>query len=74
MSVDLNISPFDRDAERYGGYLYTTNMPLSARLATQRTTDIILQAAQFEGRSVLDVDCGNGFYTISIFDRVRSSS
>ena len=68
MSVEKKISSFNRDAERYGGYLYTTNIPLSARLATQRTTDIILQAVSFKGCSVLDVGCGDGFYTIRFFD------
>ena len=67
MSAKLDVSVFDHDALRHGGYLYTTNAPLSSQLATQRTTDIV--QLQLAGRSVLDIGCGDGFYTIRFFDR-----
>ena len=66
MSAKLDVSVFDRDALRHGGYLYTTNPPLSSQLATQRTTDIV--QLQLAGRSVLDIGCGDGFYIIRFFD------
>lgn len=67
MSAKLDVSVFDHDALRHGGYLYTTNAPLSSQLATQRTTDIV--QLQLAGRSVLDIGCGDGFYIIRFFDR-----
>jgi len=68
MSPKYETSVFDIDAARHGGYLYTKDAPLSAQLATQRTTDIILQSTNFAGCSVLDLGCGDGFYTIRFFD------
>lgn len=67
MSAKLDVSVFDHDALRHGGYLYTTDAPLSSQLATQRTTDIV--QLQLAGRSVLDIGCGDGFYIIRFFDR-----
>jgi ubiquinone/menaquinone biosynthesis C-methylase UbiE len=67
MSARLDVSVFDHDALRHGGYLYTTNAPLSSQLATQRTTEII--QLQLAGLSVLDIGCGDGFYIIRFFDR-----
>jgi len=66
MSAKLDVSVFDRDALRHGGYLYTTNAPLSSQLATQRTIDIV--QLRLAGRSVLDIGCGDGFYLIRFFD------
>lgn len=59
---------FDRDARQHSGYRYTATTRLSSRLATQRTTDLILECARFEGRSVLDLGCGDGFYTRRFWD------
>jgi len=63
-SVDV----FDRDAERNEGYLYTKNLQLSCRLATQRFTDAILATGRLRERSVLDIGCGDGFFTIRFWD------
>lgn len=68
MSPKLETSIFDKDAAQHGGFLYTKDAALSAQLATQRTTDIILQLVNFTGCSVLDLGCGDGFYTIRFFD------
>jgi ubiquinone/menaquinone biosynthesis C-methylase UbiE len=59
---------FDRDAREHSGYFYTATDRLSSNLATQRTTDAILESGRFEGRSVLDVGCGDGYYTIQFWD------
>lgn len=66
--MNPNVDVFDRDAESYGGYLYTTRNQLSSRLATRRTMKAILAADCFTGRSVLDMGCGDGFYSIQIWD------
>jgi len=60
---------FNEDAARWGAYGYTLGDRLSSRLATQRSTDVILEAAEFAGRSVLDMGCGDGFYTIRFWER-----
>lgn len=74
MAGDPKVDVFDRDAREHGGYLYTLNNRLSCRMATQRTTDIILQAVRFAGRSVLDMACGDGFYTIRFWDQGKPRS
>jgi len=68
MSTNPNVDIFDRDASSHGGYLYTNTARLSSQLATQRTTDIILETGRFAGRSVLDMACGDGFYTLRFWD------
>jgi SAM-dependent methyltransferase len=66
-----SVEPFIRDAEANAGYGYTTGARLSSRLATQRSTDAVIKTAAFVGRSVLDVGCGDGFYTARIWDAGR---
>lgn len=63
------IDVFDEDASANAGYLYTQTDRLSCKLATERTTDIILETGEFEGRSVLDLACGDAFYSIQFWDR-----
>jgi ubiquinone/menaquinone biosynthesis C-methylase UbiE len=63
-----NVDVFDRDAESLGGYVYTNGSQLSSRMATQRTLKAILTAGDFAGRSVLDMGCGDGFFTQQIWD------
>jgi ubiquinone/menaquinone biosynthesis C-methylase UbiE len=63
-----NVDVFDHDANNNDGYLYTHTDRLSCRLATSRSTDIILGTGEFHGRSILDVACGDAFYTIRFFD------
>lgn len=65
------IDVFNRDAASNLGYLYTTNVRLSSRLATARSMDMILQTGHFEGKSVLDMGCGDGYYTTQLWDRGR---
>ncbi|MEJ7813116.1 MAG: class I SAM-dependent methyltransferase [Gemmatimonadaceae bacterium] len=66
-----NVEVFNRDVEQHAGYVYTTSTRISTRLATQRTTDIILETGLLEGSSVLDMGCGDGFYTLRFWDRGR---
>ncbi len=69
-----NVDVFDRDAERNQGYLYTKNLRLSCRLATQHSTDAILATERLCNRSVVDVGCGDGFYTIRFWDLAQPKS
>jgi ubiquinone/menaquinone biosynthesis C-methylase UbiE len=69
MPVNQKVEVFDQDILEKGGYVYTTSKQLSSRMATQRTTDIIMETGCFSGKSVLDMGCGDGFFTIKIFDQ-----
>jgi len=69
--LNTNVEPFEKDAACQGGYRYTATERLSCRLATGRSLDAILATGQLAGRSVLDMGCGDGFYTIQYWDRGR---
>ncbi|MCX6353538.1 MAG: class I SAM-dependent methyltransferase [Candidatus Aureabacteria bacterium] len=64
-----SVATFDHDALKEKGYRYTSGAQLSCRLATQRTLDAILQVERLEGRSVLDVACGDGYFTMQLWDK-----
>lgn len=65
---------FDRDAASHSGYLYTATSKLSSRLATQRSTEAILATGRFTGRSVVDIGCGDGFYSNRFWDAAAPKS
>ncbi len=65
-------NPFNLDAESNLGYLYSTNATLSSRIANQRLTDITLDSIQLVGKSVIDIGCGDGTYTIEIYDKGKA--
>jgi 2-polyprenyl-3-methyl-5-hydroxy-6-metoxy-1,4-benzoquinol methylase len=62
-SVKQNVQRFDNDVRESGGYAYTGNR-LSARLANARISRSIAESFDFRGRSVLDLGCGDGAYTV----------
>ena len=66
-----NVEVFNRDAAANAGYGYTTGVRLSSRMATQRSIDAISKTEQFTDRLVLDLGCGDGFYTARIWDMGR---
>ena len=66
--------PFDRDVALNEGYRYTTNAPLSSRLANERLTDLTLELATLAGRSLIDVGCGDGTYTAELARRGNPTS
>jgi SAM-dependent methyltransferase len=59
---------FDRDARGHSGYLYTTDR-ISSQLANQRNIDVVIESVSLQGKSVLDLGCGDGFLTIRLWDR-----
>jgi SAM-dependent methyltransferase len=59
-------SAFDRDVDANAGYRYTTNAPLSSRLANERLTEATLELVSLTGRSLVDVGCGDGTYTAEL--------
>jgi len=66
--------PFDQDVDTFGAYQYTSETVVSARLANERYTAMILGAADFDGKSVVDVGCGDGTYTAQLaqFSKAKS--
>ena len=67
-------APFDRDVSNNDGYLYTTGASLSSQIASRRHSDAILAATDYRGKRVIDVGCGDGTYTIELFDRAGPAS
>jgi SAM-dependent methyltransferase len=61
-----DVESFAADASSNEGYLYTTNARLSSQLANRRLTDSVLAMAEFRGRRVLDLGCGDGTYTLEL--------
>ncbi|MDQ1377394.1 MAG: hypothetical protein QOE15_1567 [Acidimicrobiaceae bacterium] len=60
------VDGFKADLADNEGYRYTTNAPLSSQLANRRCTDAVLAMADFRGKRVIDVGCGDGTYTIEL--------
>jgi ubiquinone/menaquinone biosynthesis C-methylase UbiE len=69
MPEDPGVRPFDADVAARGGYVYTTHARLSSQLANRRLTDAAMSVARFRDRSVIDIGCGDGTYTLELVDR-----
>lgn len=66
---------FNRDVENNCGYRYTTNIGLSSRLATSNSFhSVTYYAESVAGKNLIDIGCGDGFYTLQYFDQVRPKS
>lgn len=63
-----SVDPFTNDIAANAGYLYTTNARLSSGLANRRLTDASIAVADFKGRRVIDIGCGDGTYTIEVVE------
>jgi ubiquinone/menaquinone biosynthesis C-methylase UbiE len=68
---DPNAQPFQEDALLRGGYLYSTGAPLSSRMANERLTTATLAIAALRDQRVLDIGCGDGTYSVELFDRAH---
>lgn len=60
--------PFDHDVEAMGSYVYTRGTQLSNTLGMERQSRAIYKAASFAGANVIDIGCGDGAATISLYD------
>lgn len=63
VTVKKNVSQFDEDVLKTGSYAYTAER-LSARLANSRISECIAQSYDFTGKTVLDLGCCDGAYTL----------
>jgi 2-polyprenyl-3-methyl-5-hydroxy-6-metoxy-1,4-benzoquinol methylase len=61
--IKQNVSQFDSDVLAGGSYVYTSER-LSAHTANARISRSVAEAFDFRGKSVLDVGCGDGAYTM----------
>lgn len=62
---------FNRDVETMGGYVYALDDSLSKRLVTERWLELMLGLTDLKGRSVTDIGCGDGTFTVRYWDRLR---
>lgn len=65
-----SVSAFNQDALENQGYLYSTNAPLSSRIANKRLSDVLLKNADLQDKTIVDIGCGDGVYTTELFDEV----
>ena len=69
--IKQNVRQFDNDVLAGGSYLYTSER-LSARVANARISRSVAEAYDFRGKTVLDIGCGDGAYTVE-FPRIGAS-
>jgi ubiquinone/menaquinone biosynthesis C-methylase UbiE len=62
------VQAFDHDVINNGGYRYTTNAQLSSDLSNQRIIQATQQATSFRNRSVIDIGCGDGTFSMALYD------
>lgn len=65
---------FDRDVAAEGAYIYALGDRLSSRLATGRWSELMLDMIDLEGKTVIDIGCGDGSLTVRFFDLGRPRS
>jgi ubiquinone/menaquinone biosynthesis C-methylase UbiE len=68
LSDEETIRAFDSDVDAHEGYVYTTNDRLSSRLARQRWVETVLGMTEMKGRKLLDLGCGDGYFTRYYYD------
>ena len=67
------VDPFDADAGGGEGYVYTTADQFSSRHVLARHFELIKGIGRLEGRSIIDIGCGDGFSTLRFWDSAHPS-
>ena len=57
---------FDKDIELYGQFKYTTT---TGSASISQRIDKVLTG--FKGKRIIDIGCGDGIYTVSLYDRTK---
>jgi SAM-dependent methyltransferase len=68
-TLKKNVSVFNSNVAENGGYLYTTNAPLSSVLANKRMTDATLAMIDDAVHTVVDIGTGDGTYANDILQQ-----
>ena len=66
MAKEKNIEKFNEDIVAGSGYIYSNPDKLSSVMVNQRLTRAIADMADLKGKSVLDIGCGDGKYTMEL--------
>jgi len=74
VSDQETIRTFDADVKTHDGYVYTTSDRLSSRLALARYATTITGMTTMKGRTLLDLGCGDGYFTRLFYDTEGPSS
>jgi ubiquinone/menaquinone biosynthesis C-methylase UbiE len=74
VSDEETIRVFDSDAAEHDGYIYTTNDRLSTRLALASWVTTITGMTTMKGRTLLDLGCGDGYFTRLYYDTEAPAS
>ena len=61
-----NVSVFNKDVAENKGYRYTNNAPFSSQVANLRQTQETLKLIGTNTKTVVDIGCGDGTYTIEL--------
>lgn len=65
---------FDKDVQTIGSYQYTVKDKLSTQVANRRLTEIAQKLMTFKSKTVIDVGCGDGTYSLDLFRETRPKS
>lgn len=71
--MEKNINEYNKDIVAHGSYLYSQNI-LSSKISTQRQSDEIIRLIRKyfpQKLKILDVGCGEGKYTMVIFNIIK---
>jgi len=71
VSTGQGVDPFNTDAAGGEGYVYTTARQFSSRHVLARHLQLILSIGSLQGRSVVDIGCGDGFSTFRFWDEAH---
>jgi SAM-dependent methyltransferase len=66
--------PFESDIEAFGRYQYTGSDRYSTVRANRRFSDMIRSAVDMRDRTVVDVGCGDGTYTVLLAEESGAKS
>jgi ubiquinone/menaquinone biosynthesis C-methylase UbiE len=71
VSDQETVRAFDSDVDSHAGYVYTTSKQLSCRLAIARWVETVNAMVEMKDRRVLDLGCGDGYFSRLYHDRER---